>query len=609
MKRSLALATALGFLTACGGGGSGSSTTPSTPAKAQTQSVTGTVVISIPLSGGQSTSAKVRYPQFVSPNASSVAVSINGGADQLFNVAAGSPLCTTTGTARNCTLTFAAPAGSDSFAFLIFAGAGGTGAQLASATTTQAIAQGVAFNFTVAMNAVIGTVVYNVPSNGGTQGNCPDQLMNFNGISEGCAGNSGTITFTVFDPSGAQVTGTAPFATPMTITANDPSVTASPNQITAPGQTTSLTYSGATFGASITNALTVNVTIGSVVIPATVPVRRSYLYVANSNAAPGTTPAGGGNIAVYQWGATGTATPVRTLTGGLTNPVQPLLDSNDNLWVLDNGPYTSNSNPYINVYAPGATGSATPISQITGLVAVDTNRACESMAFNPAQTELFVTCDDDQIHVFPTNFSGSAPASSLQTVAMNDSSWAGPPVGVAFDYSGNLYVAQPNPSPAPNAIDQYVVSSLPTTGNMQPIFPAQHSMNGSSSSWPGTVAPLALAVDNSGTLFSSIAYFNSTMGAPDANNQIGIWQTTTIPCNNCAPSATLLGGFLSTHAPAGIAFDPAGNLYVSNPFNDTINAVARALVVGASVGTTPTAIWTINTGTTPGAPNGMVIGP
>ncbi len=362
--------------------------------------MSGSVVISIPTSSSQS-SGRVRYPQFVSPSASSVELSVNGGSDTNFDVSSTSSLWRCAGAnVRNCTLSFGAPIGSDTFAFLIFTGANGTGTQLASATTTQAISAGTAFNFAVAMNAAIGTVIANVPTNGGTQGSCPDQIQNFNGVSEGCAGNSGTVTFAVYDPSGAAITGTAPFATPIAITTNDPSVTASPNQITAPGHTTVLTYTGAAFGAAITNSIIVSLTIGNQVIPATVPARRSYLYVANSNAAVGSTPTCCGNIAVYQFGATA---PTRVIIGAspqIFNPVDVKLDASGELYVLDNGQYTTNSNPVINVYAPGASGNAVPIRQITGLVAVTSNRACESMIFDPTGQYLMVICDDARIHVF-----------------------------------------------------------------------------------------------------------------------------------------------------------------------------------------------------------------
>ncbi len=311
MNKRIAIALAALLLAGCGGGGGGSSSVPG--AKTQSKSVTGSVVISIPVASPatQSLSRTARYPQFVSPNANSVALSINGGADTFFDVSSTSSLCTTVSGARNCTLSFGAPVGADTFAFLIFSGANGAGTQLAAATTSQTIATGTAFNFSVALNAFIGTVVANVPTNGGTQGACPDSPMSFNGINEGCPGSSGAVTFTVFDPSGATVTGTAPFATPIAITTNDPSVTASPNQITAPGQTAVLTYSGAALGAGITNILTVNLTVGTQVIPATVPVERSFLYVANSNATFGTLPTGGGNVAVYRFGVNGSTAPVR----------------------------------------------------------------------------------------------------------------------------------------------------------------------------------------------------------------------------------------------------------------------------------------------------------
>ena len=603
MKRFVACTLGVLLLAGCGGGGGGGSVPAASKTATQSKAATGSVVISIPLaSTTQSLARPVRYPQFVSPNAASVELSVNGGADTNFDVSPTSSLCVTASNVRNCTLSFGAPAGSDTFAFLIFTGANGTGTQLASATTTQSISAGTAFNFTVALNPTVGTIIPTVNLTG-NQGNCPNGSANYNGINEGCGG-SVQVTFTVEDPSGATITGTAPFAAPINITTSDPSLSVTPAQITAPGQSATLTYSGAPLAAGVTNTVNVTMTAGGNAGSLTIPVDRSYLYVANSNAAPGTTPAGGGNIAVYQFGSTGP--PVRTLTGGLSNPVVPILDANDKLWVLDNGPYFGgNSHPYINVYAAGATGSATPIGQITNLVGVDSNLGCENMAFNPAQTELFVACDDLQIHVFPTNFSGTAVASSLQTVSLYDLGWSGPPVGMAFDNSGNLYIADP----PGDEIGQYVVSALPTSGTYQYITGA-HYINGGFGPWPPMVAPLILLVDNAGTLYSSISYVSPTPGAADANNQLAIWNTNTIPCTNCAPSASLIGGAFATHASEGIMFDFPGNFYVSNPFTNTITEYARATVAGATFDTNnPTVLRTINTGPSPVAPAGMTIGP
>jgi hypothetical protein len=351
----------------------------------------------------------------------------------------------------------------------------------------------------------------------------------------------------------------------------------------------------------------VNVTVGSQVMPSTIAVRRSYLYVANSNAPAGTTPPGGGDIAVYTFGASNNATPARVISGpstGLSNPVQPLLDASGNLYVLDNGPYITSSNPVINVYAPGANGNAVPSRQITNIAAATSNLDCETMIFDPTGQYLFVMCDDGggTIHVFPTTFTGAVPALSLQTATILCDSFAHP-IGQAFDALGDLYVADAGV----NAIF-YFPAPLPTSGSYVPILPAR-TMNGGTS-WPANVDPVAVGVDNAGTLYASILYFNSTAGGPDSNNQIDMWNTTSIPCTNCGPSASLIGGAPFVHAPAGLGLDAAGNLYTSNPFNNTIVEFARSTVAGASIGTNnPPVLRMLNTGASPGAPTGIAIGP
>lgn len=67
---------------------------------------------------------------------------------------------------------------------------------------------------------------------------------------------------------------------------------------------------------------------------------------------------------------------------------------------------------------------------------------------------------------------------------------------------------------------------------------------------------------------------------------------------------------LSVHVPAGMTLDAAGNLYVSNPFANTVSVFARATIASAGNPTNnPTVLHTINTGAAPGAPVGMAIGP
>lgn len=113
--------------------------------------------------------------------------------------------------------------------------------------------------------------------------------------------------------------------------------------------------------------------------------------------------------------------------------------------------------------------------------------------FDPSSQHVFVTCDDQAIHVF--NASGNGP--TVETARLTDTFFSHP-VGEAFDA---------------------------TTGGPQVIV-STSSMSGGAGPWPNTLAPLGIAVDNAGTLYASIVYFNSTAGAPDASNELAMWKTT-----------------------------------------------------------------------------------
>jgi len=187
-------------------------------------------------------------------------------------VSSTSSLCVTASNVRNCHALVRRARRQRYLCVLDLHGRERNGTQLASASTTQTISAGTAFNFTVALNAAIGTIIPTVNLNG-NQGNCPNGNANFNGINEGCGG-SVQVTFTIEDPSGATITGTAPFAAPINITTSDPSVSVTPAQITAPGQGATLSYSGAAFAAGVTNIVNVTMTAGGYTSSLAVPVDR-----------------------------------------------------------------------------------------------------------------------------------------------------------------------------------------------------------------------------------------------------------------------------------------------------------------------------------------------
>jgi hypothetical protein len=484
--------------------------------------------------------------------------------------------------ARNCTLTFGAPAGSDTFGFLIFAGPNGTGTQLASATSTQPIAAG--FNFTVALNAAVGTIVLAIPTSHGSQ-SCPAQ-PNFAGqnyIAEGCAG-TGTISITVDDPSGAAVTGNAPYAAPINLTTNDPSLVLSAPQITAPGQAETVAYSGAPFAAGFTNQAIFTATAGGQSAQTSFPVRRSYLYVANSNdtIGSGSPPGGGGNVSVYTYGVSGGGAPVRTYTGGaslLETPVKPLVDANGNLYVLDIGiPAGPNYDPTILVYGPQtATGSISPppIRQITHLgTSIGALTGCTDMIFDPTGQFLVVACGT-QINVFPISANGIASSAVAGGTEFEDDSLSFQ-VALAFDQSGNLYIMDDS-----LGIVDIVAAPVAMTGAFH-FVNGSHSIAASSGAWPTSLSAISMFVDNTGALFAPFFFLSPGSGPPDNVAELAIWSGTTLPCTNCAPAATLTGTPFTVHAVAGVTMDPEGEAYVVNNSTNLISIFSPTAVRGAS---------------------------
>jgi hypothetical protein len=611
MKRSAAVSLALFLLAGCGGGGSGS--VPAASKTAAQSKVTGSVVISIPVASTttQSVPRSVRYPQFVSPGASSVELSINGSSNTNFDVSTSSSLCLTnpnTGL-RNCTLSFAAPAGNDTFVFLIFQGPNGTGSQLASATSSQTIVAGTAFNFTVALNAAIGTLLIQINASHGTS-NCVGEptFEAQNIINEGCAG-SGGVTVSVEDPSGAPITGSAPYAVPINFTTNDPSITASPAQITAPGQTETVSYNGAPFAAGITNQAIITATAGGQVSQTTFPIRRSYLYVANSNdpIGSGSLPTGGGNVSVYPYGYSGAGAPLRTYIGGaslLQTPFKPLVDAAGNLYVIDNGTPAgpSSFDPTILVYGPQtATGSISPppLRQITHLGAIGATNGCTDMEFDPTGQFLFVACAT-QINVFPISANGTA--SSVFSTEFQDDDLA-TETGLAFDQSGNLYISDDSL----NVID-IVGAPVATTGPYHPVA-GSHQIAASSGAWPASLSVISMVVDESGALYTPFFYLSSGAGAPDAVAELAIWPGTSLPCTNCAPGATLTGTPFTTHAVVAITLDPAGEAYVVNNTTNAVSVFSHASVSGSSASNVTPARTIVNAAQGAVGPIGMTVGP
>jgi hypothetical protein len=271
------------------------------------------------------------------------------------------------------------------------------------------------------------------------------------------------------------------------------------------------------------------------------------LYVANETAP---------SVTVYAPGASGNASPTATIAGaatGLTNPTGIALDSSKNIYVANPGAILGESDSIL-VYSAGSNGNATPAATITGTstglanptgIALDTSG---NIYVSNADSALGGT---DSITVYPAGSNGNATPSATISGA---STGLLVPSGIALDSSGNMYVT--NPGSQVGGADSITVYPAGSNGNATPSA----TISGTSTALD---SPGGIAVDSSGNI-----YVTNDGGLVGGSDSITVYSAGSN--GNVAPSETLLA--LGLAAPAGIVVDSSGNLYVADDGSDE-NAV------------------------------------
>jgi hypothetical protein len=138
-------------------------------------------------------------------------------------------------------------------------------------------------------------------------------------------------------------------------------------------------------------------------------------------------------ILIYAPAATGSATPTRTLTSAsLTAPATAIaVDATGEIYAL-----SGNS---VLVFAASATGTSTPVRLIAG--ALTQLNSPSSIAVDSAQNIYVANTNGNNVLVFSSTATGNvAPAGILSGAATGISA----PLGVALDSTGDLYVASFN---------------------------------------------------------------------------------------------------------------------------------------------------------------------
>lgn len=357
-------------LAACSGAGNSGGTMPPT-GSGGSLTATATLTIAIPRGSGSSSSmrrgtASVR-PYYISTNTQSMSITINGGAPQDFGLTPASPGCTGTGSAAKCTITIAAPVGTnETWVFALYSTTNETGTPLSIDTQTGiAITAGIANNLgPYTLNPVVGSyaVAWSV---------APSFTAN---------SSSDAIDLTVKDPSGATIIAPGTYETSagatVTFSLSDNLPNAAP--FTTTSQSYALSFSGGTgtqpASAAPSNVITVG--YGGLSVPAT----KFYVNDSASIQAPNATfvsaPAALGvprltatcaNASdVCSNGTTSTAASVSFVTGGHTATLAP----SEPGWT--NSPYNQPFTQSANTCTGGSAGSTLAGSSPTWTLTANT---------------------------------------------------------------------------------------------------------------------------------------------------------------------------------------------------------------------------------------------
>jgi sugar lactone lactonase YvrE len=171
------------------------------------------------------------------------------------------------------------------------------------------------------------------------------------------------------------------------------------------------------------------------------------------------------------------------------------------------------------------------------------------------------------------------------TLTASSGSLSGP-LGIAFDSSGNLWVA----NAAANTVVEFSASQLAASGSPTPsitIGASAGSLN----------FPSALAFDSKADLWVTNAM---------ANTVVEFTPTQLASSGTPIPTVTLTATNGSIAGPLGIAFDASGNLWISNAMAQQPNSVVKfaASQLAASGATTPAVVITASGGSL-GGPVGL----
>ncbi len=233
----------------------------------------------------------------------------------------------------------------------------------------------------------------------------------------------------------------------------------------------------------------------------------------------GSGPFASAEVLIYGPGASGTATPSRTIAGALTGMSVPglsgigalALDNSGNLYVSSYVNIGGILFPGISIFSNMANGNVAP-TRVIGVNAFSPGQMAVDSA-NNIYTAGGTLPQANVILIFNANSTGNAPPTSMiagSNTTLEDV------VGIAVDSAGNIYVANGNANGV--STPSILVFSAGSTGNAVPV----RTIAGAATTM---IAPANLSVDSAGNVY--------------VLNDLNILKFGPNATGNVAPSATI----------------------------------------------------------------------
>lgn len=260
-------------------------------------------------------------------------------------------------------------------------------------------------------------------------------------------------------------------------------------------------------------------------------------------------PGGPGEAVSYASGSLaspGTSTVDVTLTSSSNEGEAAAFDHAGNLWVSDSAGYIFEYDVAqldgSGATTPAMTIDATAYGGVTGL-AFDASGNLWAGDFNSSQV----------LEYTPAQLALGGAVTPTAVISPNATPSLARPEGLAFDVSGNLWVA--NSSSSVNTVVAFTPGQLAVAGNSTPDPAVTIGANGT----PSLSRPGGLAFDASGNLWVANLTNNTVV-------RFGVAQLVP-PGGPLTPEATIASGsFASNGGPWGLAFDASGALWVGESY-------------------------------------------